>query len=135
MLATFTIAPLAGIAATIQTATLACQHHTVDACIPAFEALFGLVVAGSIVVWLASSNRRGRSITSGLKLATAATLIWLLTVTVLGPLICPDPNANDVVCPLALPLGIAAFAAAAASAWRLRERIEPTTTRPDAGGR
>ena len=133
MLATFTVSPVAGIAATIKTSTLACQYHTVDACIPALEGLFGVVVAGTVFIWLAASNRRRRSITSGLGLAAAATVIWLITMVALGPMVCPDRNANDVIGPLALPLGVIVFAVAGVLAWWLQEPVGSATSRPDSG--
>lgn len=120
MAATVLVAPAFGILAAIQTAMLSCRHHTIDACIPLFEALFGVLVAVAVALWLATSSRRGRSTQSGLVLAVADGIVFAGILRIVGPLLCPDPGRDDVVCRLGLPLGVVAFLAVALGAWRLQ---------------
>ena len=122
MLATVLLAPISGIVATTQTATVACRYHTADACIPVVEGLFGFVVTGTVLVWLATSRRRHRSITSGLALAACGIVGWWTANIAISPTVCPDPGAADVVCARALPTGLATFAVVSAMAWRAQER-------------
>ncbi len=120
--AAISLALVFGPLVTVQTATVGCQHHTIDACIPVLEPLLGLIVAAATFIWLATSPRRGRSVSSGLKLAIVGIVIWFVSNVALAPVICPDPGRNDVVCPYALPLGAASFVVIVAAAWRLQGR-------------
>ncbi len=105
-----------------QTGRLACKHHTIDACIPIFEVFFGLLAGCIVTAWLASSRRRQRSITSGLILAIAGLGVWSIANLTLGPIVCRDPDAVDVVCAAALPTGVATFGAVLAVIWHYQKR-------------
>ncbi|MEZ5375383.1 MAG: hypothetical protein R2733_02660 [Acidimicrobiales bacterium] len=122
MLAALALAVTFGLLATVQTATVACRYHTIDACIPVPEPLFGIVGAAAVFTWLATSPRRHRSTTSGLKLAAAGIAIWSALNLSLAPIMCPDPGTNDVICQYALPVGAATFVVVAATAWPLQRR-------------
>jgi hypothetical protein len=115
------LATLYGVLAFVQTAAIDCKHHTVDACIPVLELLFGAAVGGLTLVWLLSSSGRGRSIRSGLGLTVVAIAIWVSVMIVGGPLVCPDPGANDVLCPYGLVLGAVTSVILAIGCWWLQK--------------
>ncbi len=123
MLAALVLAVTFGLVATVQTATVSCRYHTVDACIPVLEPLFGLVGASAILAWLATSPRRHRSTVSGFKLATAGIATWVALNVSLAPVMCPDPGRNDVICQYAVPVGAATFVVIAAIGWLLQRRV------------
>ncbi|MEZ5378292.1 MAG: hypothetical protein R2733_17445 [Acidimicrobiales bacterium] len=122
MLAALVLAVTFGLLAALQTATVACRYHTVDACIPVLEPLFGLIGAAAIFTWLATSPRRHRSTVSGLKLAALGIALWAALNVSLAPVMCPDPGRNDVICHFALPVGAASFVVIAAIGWPLQRR-------------
>ena len=122
MLAALALAVTFGLLATVQTATVSCRYHTVDACIPVLEPLFGLIGGAAIFAWLATSPRRHRSPGSGLKLAAVGIVLWAALNVSLAPVMCPDPGRNDVICQYALPVGAATFVVIAAIGWQLQRR-------------
>ncbi len=109
-----------GMLAVTRTAAIDCKHHTVDACIPVLELLFGVAVGGYTLAWLLTSSDRGRSIRSGLGLTVASIGIWMIVMIAGGSLVCPDPGANDVLCPYGLVLGAVAAVILAIGCWRLQ---------------
>jgi hypothetical protein len=114
------LATVYGVLAFAQTAAIDCKHHTVDACIPAVELLFGVGVAALTFAWLVTSSGRGRSLRSGLALTVTTVAIWVTVMVVGGPLVCPDPGANDVLCPFGLVLGAVTSVTLAIGCWRLQ---------------